>query len=83
MIYQPNGEYAVPLSAAMVEALTDLLESYPAARYIRKPQTAVALLNRGWIMKVSAAEPLHTKSMYYITKAGALALRIGARAPGA
>lgn len=77
-----TGEQCTGLSSAMVLALTELSQCHPAPHFIPNVRTAVALLNRGWIERAQVAAPLDTRSLYFITRAGVTALKIGARDGG-
>ena len=65
-----NGKNAYGLTAPMLEALHQLLDAEPQAVMVPNVKTAVALLNRGFVMRSEIQAPLCTSSTYYITKAG-------------
>lgn len=72
-----TGEPCTAITPAQGAALLMLANCRPAPHFVPNIRTAVALLNRGWITRAVAGEPLHTRSLYHITPRGATALRIG------
>ena len=78
----PYSENVYDVTAPMLEVLHQLLNAEPHAVNIANMKTAVALVNRGWVMRSEIAARLDTRSTYFITRDGRKAYNIAKRMAG-